>query len=291
MSIPFPHPSEPPPESLPREQPAKLPVWDIHHHWVNESGYIDRLLREMDRLGIEKIGLIAMGDFVPDLFVRHGPHEGAVDNRDLAGLVKQHPDRLWGWGFIRLGRHADDEVDRLAQMGLAGLKFHAPLNPYSDPGYFPVYARAQEYRLPCLFHTGIFYPPTPMPGEGIRSENYRPIHLEAIAHEFPDLKIIGAHLGVCWNEEAAALARICPNIYFDLSGRVDGWRSSKPAEWFRQILYWPEASRKILFGSDVHADEIEDTLDDHRRIMRDLGWTLDQQGRVLSENARELFAQ
>ena len=36
-------------------------TWDVHHHWVNEPGYIDRLLREMDRLGIERTVLIAMG--------------------------------------------------------------------------------------------------------------------------------------------------------------------------------------------------------------------------------------
>jgi hypothetical protein len=36
-------------------------VIDVHHHWVNEANYIDRLLREMDRLEIEKIGLIALG--------------------------------------------------------------------------------------------------------------------------------------------------------------------------------------------------------------------------------------
>lgn len=50
-----------------------------------------------------------------------------------------------------------------------------------------------------------------MAGEGIRSENYRPIHLEAIACEVPDLRMICAHLGVCWNKEAATLCRMCPN--------------------------------------------------------------------------------
>lgn len=67
-------------------------IWDVHHHWVNEASYIDRLLREMDRLDIERAGLIALGDLIPDLFILHGPREGSVDNADLAKLVQQHPD-------------------------------------------------------------------------------------------------------------------------------------------------------------------------------------------------------
>jgi hypothetical protein len=268
----------------------ELPVWDVHHHWVNEEGYIDRLLREMDRLGVERLGLIAMGDLVPDLFVLHGPVTGSVDNEDLADLVRRHPDRFWGWGFIRLGHCQPDIVDRLRDLGMAGLKFHVPDRPYSEGEYFPIYEKASAYGMPCLFHTGIFYPPSPMPGQGIRSENYRPIHLEPIAHEFPDLRMICAHLGVCWNDEAAAICRMCPHIYADLSGRVDGWRSSKPVDWWRQTLYWPDAHRKILFGSDVHSDEIGASLEDHRRILADLGWTSDQVRNVLSANARQLFA-
>ena len=264
-------------------------VWDVHHHWVNEADYIDRLLRTMDRLGIVRTGLIAMGDFIPDLFVRHGPRVGCVDNQDLAKLVREYGDRFWGWGYIRLGEHEPEDVDRLADMGMAGLKFHVPLAPYGNPEYFPVYEKAMQHGLPCLFHTGLFYPPTPMPGRSIRSENYRPIHLEPIAHEFPDLKMIAAHLGVCWNDEAATLCRMCPNIYADLSGRVDGWRSSKPIEWFKQTLYWPTAHEKVLFGSDLHADEVEGTLKDHDRIFTLMGWNAQQIACVMGDNARKLF--
>ena len=36
-------------------------IIDVHHHYICEHGYLDGLLREMDRLGIEKAGLMAMG--------------------------------------------------------------------------------------------------------------------------------------------------------------------------------------------------------------------------------------
>jgi hypothetical protein len=128
-----------------------------------------------------------------------------------------------------------------------------------------------------------------MPGEGIRSENYRPIHLEPIAHEFPDLTLIIAHLGVCWTEEAATLCRMFPNIFADLSGRSDGWRASKSIDWFTRTLYWDTAHRKILFGSDVHADELEVTLQHQLGIMRDMGWGTEQVQDVLCRNARRIM--
>lgn len=263
-------------------------IWDVHHHWVNEAGYIDRLLRTMDACGIERLGLIAMGDFVPDLFILHGPRVSAVDNTALAALCREHPDRLWGWGFIRLGRHDPDAVKHIADLGLAGLKFHAPLRPYSELDYFPLYEEAQARRLPCLFHTGFFYPPKPMPGEGIRSENYRPVHLEPIAHAFPELRMIAAHLGVCWHEEAATVCRMCPHVYADLSGRVDGWRSAKSAAWFREIFYWPGAHRKLLFGSDVHADEMDACVEDYGRVLDALGWNDEQVQDVMEGNAKRI---
>ena len=269
---------------------SSSPIWDVHHHWVNEAGYINRLLAEMDRQSVERTGLIAMGDLIPDLFLQDKPRAGNAGNSELANIVQQHPDRFWGWGFIRLGKHQPDDVERLAGMGMAGLKFHVPLKPYDSEEYFPVYEKAQQLGMPCLFHTGIFTPPTPMPGAGFRSHHCRPVYLESIAQEFPHLTMICAHLGVCWTEEAATICRICKNIYADLSGRVDGWRSSKSLDWFRQTLYWPNAHEKILFGSDVHANEIEATIRDHRRIFTGMQWNDLQMTAVFSENARRLFA-
>lgn len=263
-------------------------IWDIHHHWVCEEGYLDTLLRQMDRQGIEKVALIVMGPALRELFVRDESCSPPT-HEDLAVAIRKHPDRFMGYGYIRPGHDTPDVIDRYADLGMAGLKFHMPKNPYGHEEYFPLYEKARENGMVCLFHTGIFYPPQPMPGEGIRSENCRPIHLEPIAHEFLDLPLIAAHLGVCWTEEAAALCRICPNIYADLSGRVDGWRSAMPIERFSQLLYWSEAHTKILFGSDVHADELPQTLEHQLSILRRMGWNEQQIQNVLRNNARRLF--
>ena len=115
------------------------------------------------------------------------------------------------------------------------------------------------------------------------------MHLEPIAYEFPNLSLIAAHFGVCWTDEAATLCRIIPNIYADISGNLRGWRCNKPIEWFRQTLYWQNAHEKIVFGSDVHADELESTLNDQKRIIQGIGWNGVEGKNFFADNLKRMF--
>lgn len=266
-----------------------MKIIDVHHHWVNEAGYLDHLLVEMDRLRIERLGLIALGNPFQKLFLTVPEPIGSSDNRTLVGPLRKWPDRFFGYGFFRLGRDVPELIDWFADHGFRGVKFHIPCWDYDDERCFPAYERAAQHGLPCLFHTGVFFLPEPLPGERVSSARCRPIMLDPIANEFPSLNLIIAHLGICWAEEAATLCRIYPNIFADLSGRVDGWLSSKSIDWFREILYWPEAHQKILFGSDVHRSEIQETLTRQTGILKGLRWPSDQIENVMYNNAKDIF--
>lgn len=263
----------------------------MHHHWINESNYIERLLREMDRLGIERTGLMAMGVPFRRLFLTEPEPVGCVDNTDMAKLLARRADRFFGYGFFHLGQDEPALVDQFVDQGFVGVKFHIPAWDYDDERSFPVYERAQAHGLICLFHTGVFALPEPMPQLRASSARCRPIMLDAVTHAFPSLQIIIAHLGVCWGEEAATVCRIHPNIHADLSGAVQGWRASKSIEWFREMLYWPNAYRKVVFGSDVHLREVEQTLQHQTSILSSMGWSPEQIEYVLHHNAARLLCQ
>lgn len=267
-----------------------MPIIDVHHHWVNETGYPDDLLAEMDRLGIERLGLIAMGTPFRRLFLTRPHPAGCADNHDLANLLAKRSDRFFGYGFYRLGHDDPRLVDWFAEKGFAGMKLHIPAWDYDDERGFPAYERAAACGLVCLFHTGVFTLPEPQPHLRVSSARCRPIMLDTIAHAFPTLRMVIAHLGVCWGEEAATLCRIQPNVYADLSGAVQGWRMSKPIAWFKEMLYWPDADRKILFGSDVHWRELEQTLRHQSDILRQMGWSPDQVQHVMHDNAVTLLS-
>lgn len=266
-----------------------MEIIDVHHHWVNEKDYVTSLLNEMDRLGISRTGLIAMGAPFRRLFLRQPEPDGCVENDDLAALLRTHGDRFFGYGFFRLGTDLPDVVDRFAEQGFVGLKFHIPRWDYDDERAFPVYERAAACGMLCLFHTGVFALPEPLPQMRASSARCRPIMMDSIANAFPSLKMIIAHLGVCWGEEAATVARIHPNVSADLSGAAQGWRSSKPVQWFQEMLYWPAAHKKILFGSDVHVTEIETTLRSQLQLFGDMGWSEEKIACVMSGNAHQLL--
>ena len=68
--------------------------------------------------------------------------------------------------------------------------------------------RARRPVLPQVGHTG------PLRS----SEPGRPIpYLDNVALDFPELSIVGGHIGYPWTEEMVALARKYPNVYIDTS--------------------------------------------------------------------------
>ena len=264
-------------------------IIDIHHHLVNEKGYVESLLREMDRLGIEKCCLSALGQLFDGMFIK-GEHSGAIaDNSMLAEVIKQYHDRLIGFGFLRPGKDDSSLIDQFIDWGFRSLKITIPVSAYDDKAYWPIYEKAQRYNLPILFHTGILTLPKPRPEEDISSVRMMPILLEPVAQAFPQLKIIIAHLGTTYTKEAAALARIFPNIYVDLSGKIDGWRSSTTIEEFKKLFYWKGADSKILYGSDVHYDELEQAIKDYERIFDGLGFDREQVQNIFFANAKMLL--
>jgi predicted TIM-barrel fold metal-dependent hydrolase len=120
-----------------------------------------------------------------------------------------------------------------------------------------------------LFHTGIVTTAREAPGEGVSSWHMHPMRLERISREFPQLNLIAAHLGICWNLEAAELARIRPNVYVDLTGTRTGWRVRADRVGMESFLWWPDAFDKVVFGTDVAEHEMAQILsEDVARLRR-----------------------
>ena len=161
------------------------------------------------------------------------------------------------------------------------VKVTLPMSGYDDPRYHPIWAAAEELRLPVLFHTGVVTVPGSSRGQGISAWHMHPMRIEPITREFPDLGIIAAHLGIHWNTDAAELARMCPNVYVDLTGEPDGWRRRADMVGVDQWLWWPGAWDKVVFGTDVHYTKFE-------RILREDVCRLDRYG-VADETRERIF--
>jgi uncharacterized protein len=238
---------------------------DVHHHLVNEPGYLERLLDTMDAHGIERVALSGLG--------LHGPTtigDLSPTNDDTWRAYERAPDRVIPMAVIRLGVSRVEEVAALLDRGFRGVKTTRPLRPYDDSEYDEIYALLEQRRVPILFHTGVVLHTTEDRTDDVSSNRMRPVHLDRIARTFPDLIAIMAHLGVPWHDEAAAMIRFHPNVYADLTGAPGGWADRKPVGFFRELLGWPDTAPKLVFGTDVHPSDYPWAMACQQRILDEI---------------------
>jgi predicted TIM-barrel fold metal-dependent hydrolase len=208
------------------------------------NGTIDRLIGEMDEAGIDKTVLLGLDvglAFTSDLGVREY-------NDYVADIVREHPDRIIGFAGIdpRRGKEGVGELQRCFEMGLRGLKLWTLTGFYpDDEAYYPLYEKVAELGIPILAHTGSGPPKTYM-------KFNKPLYVDKVAVDFPEIKIIMAHIGMPWIDEAVAIVIKNPNVYVDLSAWETVVKAAPVAlcQAMAQIKMATGSLRQVLFGSD-----------------------------------------
>lgn len=237
------------------------PVIDVHHHLLAGEGYVEHLLAAMDTLGIDIVCLSGLGlpsnNWLGDL---------SPNNADVRAAMASHPDRIIGFGVVRLDEDPPERIEQLHAEGFRGIKTTRPLDDYDAHRFDPYYAAAERLAMPILFHTGFIVSAPRDRVDDVSSARCRPVLLDRVARTFPDLTILMAHLGMPWHDEAAQMCRYHPNVYTDLSGSLPGWRNRKPPSFFHDLFYWDGAFQKLVFGSDVHCRELAAAYGDYERL-------------------------
>jgi hypothetical protein len=77
------------------------------------------------------------------------------------------------------------------------------------------------------------------------SEVGRPIYLDQVALDFPELVIVGGHIGYPWTEEAIAVATKHENVYIDTSAYT---AKRYPPELVRYLK--TNGRKKVMFGTN-----------------------------------------
>ncbi len=212
----------------------------------------------------------------------HSPRDGAmISNEEVAGWVAAHPDRFAGLAAVDLNRpmEAVRELRRCVQeLGFVGLRMLPWLweVPPTDRRFYPLYATCVELGVPFCTQVGHTGPLRP-------SEPGRPIpYIDQIAIDFPELVIVGGHVGYPWTEEMVAVARKHENVYIDTSAYTT---ARLPAELVAYVKT-ESGSRKVLFGSNWPMIAPAAALDGLDR----LGLDEERSARYLHENARRVFS-
>jgi hypothetical protein len=209
-------------------------------------------------------------------------------NDTVAEIVQRYPGQFVGFASVdpHKGDRAIAEIERaVKELGLSGAKFHPGVQAFypNDERFGPLFEKIAELGIPALFHTGTNGLGAGMPGGGgIKLDYTRPIYLDSLAADHPNLTIIGAHPSWPWEQEMIAILQHKPNVYNDLSG----WspRYIPPA------LLKEAAGRlnhKFLFGSDYPFIMPERWLADFAKLD---GWSPEARSKVLWGNGQRVLA-
>ncbi|MEO9022665.1 MAG: amidohydrolase family protein [Ginsengibacter sp.] len=252
-------------------------IVDIHTHVFNpESDFGPKLQVDMKRCHVDQS---VWGDVesrhletttAADVAIVFGLQASATDwnipNENVAAHVSRAPDRLLFFASIDpLKPGFMQELEKCHKhLGAVGVKL-APLyqnvHP-ADPRCYEIYRYCVKNGLPILFHTGTsFVSGTPL-------DYSRPVHFDAVAVDFPDLKMVLAHLGHPWEGETISVIRRNANVYADLSALY-----YRPWQFYNsmRLLVEYHAEHKVLFGSDSPFTTTQSSLDGVRGVNTVIG--------------------
>jgi uncharacterized protein len=238
---------------------------------------VEDYLEKMDRAGIERSFLIA---------AKLGP---AWDEMSfhlqvevVAEMVAAHPDRFHGLvgadptaGMAEL-RHIERAVTEYGFVGVHSYPHWFGLPP-DHRRYYPVYAKCAELDVPIQLQVGHclrYNNRRPLRSVG------RPITLDTVACEFPELKLVGIHTGWPWNEEMIAVAYKHPNVYIGIDAYA-------PKHLPESLVHYMDTfgREKVLFGTDYPVIDPERAMGE----FAELGLREESARAVLRDNALRLY--
>lgn len=239
-----------------------------------EGQTIDQMVADMNASDIDRCVLSAF--YHKDLAI--------VSNDEVAAFVKRYPKRFVGAGTVNVMRKPMD-VAREIERQVLELRMHAiRLEPYmygdgttglppTDKRYWPVYVKCVELGVPVCIQVGHTGPTLP-------SECGRPIYLDEVALAFPELVIVGCHLGQPWHDEMMTLAWKHDNIYIETSARLPKYW---PAEFVRFVK--GRGQDKVIWATDYPLLPFRRTLDE----LEPLGLSETIYRKLVRDNALRVF--
>lgn len=238
------------------------------HERVAMAASAQKVVAAMDEAGIGKLLMCAW--CLQDGWM--------ISNTEIAEIVQQFPDRFVGVASANLDDpNAADELETLVvRRGFKALRIvpWAWNRPPNHASYRPLLAKCVELGIPFCTQVGHTGPRLP-------SEPGRPIpYLDEIALAFPELKIVGGHIGYPWTDEMIALAWKYDNVYIDTSAYL-------PRYYPAQLINFMNSygREKVLFGTNFPMLSLRDCAEQ----ALELEISEDARARFLAGNARKVF--
>lgn len=264
-----------------------MKIVDIHSHTFPDS-IAERAISKLEKSsgckaigsGLQKDLLLSMQASDVDISVvapvATSPNSHSINLKSIAAREK-FGDLLYFLGALHPETpDIPGEIAFLKENGFCGVKLHPDYQNFfvDDVKMFPIYEELERKGMFLLLHCG----------EDVSFRNSgrgNPSRIVAVLKNFPELKIIAAHLGgyLRWNETLEYLAGF-PNVWLDTA-----YCAFKPEPQIMQKIIDTFGTDKILFGSDWPWMEQKKSID----YIKSLPITEAQKGNILGGNALKFF--
>ncbi|MCP4757323.1 MAG: amidohydrolase [Proteobacteria bacterium] len=230
--------------------------------WGDPDG--SKLIAAMDESGVDLTVVCAVDNADNEALT---PEIAQLQNRKVADVACNHPGRVMALAGVdpRRATAAEMMLQCFEEFGMKGLKYH-PDSGYdpSGPESYKVLEIVESKGGILLSHTGPLPPPS-------RCKYAEPGLLADIGVDFPELKVIAAHMGYVNWRPWAALATHQPNLYGDLA-MWDAYAFGRYDLFCRELrdLIDFAGVEKVLFGTDDPIFRIVRPTKDWIRLIREL---------------------
>ena len=238
---------------------------------------IENYLGRMDRAGIERSLLIAVR--AGDINMKGGfeiPYERVHE------VCQQHPDRFSGLAGVDPFRGMQGVRDlevAVKEYGFVGAHLYphwCGLAP-DHAKYYPFYTKCAELGVPIMMQVGhnlVYSKERRCPSVG------RPICLDQVAIDFPELTLIGIHIGIPWTDEMISMCWKHENVY-------TAGDAYAPKYWPQQYVHYANSygKHKVMFGTDWPV------IDPERAVaeVEELGLRDEAKQMLMRDNAMRVF--
>lgn len=186
----------------------------------------------------------------------------AEDNEHILDIARQFKEIIPVAG-ISIGkgiRYALRDIKKYCDKGAAAI-FMSPFDlkyPLNDRLLYPLYGICELIKKPVIVHGSIHF------WRGAYMWNGQPQHIDEIAVDFPELKIIVSHGGNGFGPPILAVAQRHPNVYLEFS-------ALNPAYMAPEFLYAANTylKDKCIFGTDYPLVDFNVAIGHWKKVLRE----------------------
>ncbi len=206
----------------------------------------------------------------------------------LIEVMKKY-DNLGLVAGFSLDNHTDEDLKYFRKMIkegiIKGMKIYSGYEHYYpyDKRYQKIYDTCVEFDIPAMFHTGDTY------SEKAKLKYARPLNLDEVAVDNPELKMVMCHLGNPWIQDAQEVIYKNKKVYGDISGLVvgdfDHFFEKMMKEKVAELINYAGEPRYLMYGTDWPISG----MDSYLNFVAKLKMKAEFRDMFMYKNAKQLF--